>query len=68
MTDPFTGFNFNRSQILRVRNFIKAVEGRKNMKTAFNSLKKSDMKLATVREYMEKYKTLQNFDDAHRSR
>jgi len=68
MTDPFAGFNFNRSQILRVRNFIKAVEGRKNMKTAFNSLKKSDMNLATVREYMEKYKTLQNFDDAHRQR
>lgn len=67
-TDPFAGFNFNRSQILRIRNFIKSVESRENMHVAFNSLKKSDMKLSTVREYMEKYKTLQNFEDAHQER
>lgn len=67
-TDPFTDFNFNRSQLSRVSYFIKAVENRKNMKKAYMNLKKSDMMLTTVAIYLEKYKILQKFEDAHNGR
>lgn len=65
-TDPFDGFNFNKAQLERVDAFIKAVESRKNMKQAFNNLMRSDMHLATVREYVDKYRSMQNFNEAHR--
>ncbi|MEW6708229.1 MAG: tetratricopeptide repeat protein [Candidatus Riflebacteria bacterium] len=68
VTDPFTGFDFNRAQLLRVSNFVKAVEKKRAMKSAFAALKKSDMSLATVREYVEKYQALENFNNVHRQR
>lgn len=64
-TDPFAGFSFNKAQLKRVENLINAVENKKDVKKAVSQLKKSDLGSFTVREYMEKFRTLQKFDEIH---
>lgn len=64
-SDPFAGFNFNKAQIERIKNFMNAVERKRNMAESARQLKKSDLKTATVREYMERYRILQKFERIH---
>ncbi|KAF1083005.1 MAG: hypothetical protein GQF41_0772 [Candidatus Rifleibacterium amylolyticum] len=64
-SDPFAGFSFNKAQIARIRSFMKAVDTKKKMAESARQLKSSDLKTATVREYMEKYKVLQKFERIH---
>jgi tetratricopeptide (TPR) repeat protein len=67
-TDPFADFKFNKAQISRIAAFIKAVDNKKGMQKAASKLKKADLYRATVREYMEKFRTMQNFENIHRNR
>ena len=64
-SDPFAGFSFNKAQIARIRSFMKAVDTKKKMAESARQLKSSDLKTATVREYMEKYRVLQKFERIH---
>ena len=64
-SDPFAGFNFNKAQIKRIHDFMKAIDSKKRVKETVTQLKKSDLSTTTVREYMEKYQTLQKFENLH---
>ncbi len=66
-TDPFASYKVNKSQVARVNKFIKAVETKKGMNEAVRKLKSVDMKILTVKEYMEKYQKIMDFERLHSS-
>ncbi len=67
-TDPFNGFNFNKAQLKRVAQFIAAVDTGKNARESAQQLKKGDSSSRTVREYLEKLRKMQQFDNLHHNR
>jgi len=64
-SDPFNNFNFNKAQIKRILEFMNAIDSKKRINEKASQLKKSDLGKTTVREYMEKFQTLQKFRTIH---
>lgn len=67
-TDPFSDFSFNKAQLKRVSAFMNAIDNRKDVRKTVSQLKKSDLNSATVREYMEKFRTIEKFENIHQDR
>ncbi|HAE37205.1 MAG TPA: hypothetical protein DCG57_01040 [Candidatus Riflebacteria bacterium] len=62
---PFADLTFIKAQLKGMHDFMKAIDSKKRIKETVTQLKQPDLGTATVREYMENYRTLQKFKTLH---
>jgi tetratricopeptide (TPR) repeat protein len=63
--DPYQDLKIDRAKYDRIATFIKAVDSRKGIDTAFKGLKESDLTIPAVKTYVKKYRSLQKFQKLH---
>ena len=63
--DPYEGLKADNGKIKRISKFIKAVEAKKDMDKALKDLKKEDLSIDTVKNYMKKYRDHEKFNKLH---